>query len=144
MMAKAGVCGGCVFHWFQQNLLSLWVCDGGSMSPTLGDREVVATAPFVPVTWLIRPSRIRQGDIVILRHPRQPQTSICKRVLALPGDTVWRDDLELMVDEGKMWVEGDNKKMSIDSRDFGLVPIGLVQGIVVRKIRNPFTEWFGN
>merc|ERR1712126_394408 len=136
-LVKAGLCGGCVVHWFQQNMLSLWVCEGGSMSPTLRDQEVVATAPFIPVTWFIRPSRIRQGDIVILKNPLKPQTSICKRVLALPGDTVWREDMELVVDEGKMWVEGDNKEASIDSRDFGLVPMGLVQGIVVRKLRNP-------
>ena len=61
----------------------------------------------------------------------------------MPGDTVWRDDLELFVDEGKMWVEGDNKEVSVDSRDFGLVPMGLVEGIVVRKLRNPLTDWLG-
>jgi len=39
-----------------------------------------------------------------------------------------------------MWLEGDNKKASFDSRNFGPVAIGLVEGIVFCRIW-PFTTY---
>lgn len=35
---------------------------------------------------------------------------------------------------GYVWVEGDNKKGSYDSRHFGPVPYGLIKGRVVFKV----------
>ena len=37
---------------------------------------------------------------------------------------------------GHVWVEGDNKKRSYDSRHFGPVPYGLIKGRVLFKVSN--------
>ena len=53
-----------------------------------------------------------------------------KRVVGLPGDSVrtlgYRQK-RLLVPAGHCWIEGDNHANSIDSNNFGPVPLGLVQ-----------------
>lgn len=38
------------------------------------------------------------------------------------------------VPEGHVWIEGDNYKVSLDSRTHGPIPIGLIQGRVLGRI----------
>jgi len=151
LLGKAGVCG-CIGYTLQQNTAQLWICEGESMSPTLRDSDVVLASPYqtagncpaFPLSVLahlfMRPSSLKRGDIVVVRDPWDPKTALCKRVIALPGDTVWMDDEEEVVGKGKVWIEGDNSEDSVDSREYGTVPIGLVEGIVTRKMRNPFAR----
>ena len=58
-------------------------------------------------------------------------------VSALPGDTVDYKNEEKKIPEGHMWIEGDCKSQSLDSREYGPVPIGLMLGKVYWKI-----PWF--
>ena len=50
------------------------------------------------------------------------------------------DGLETVIPQGHMWLEGDNKPMSLDSRTFGPVAIGLFEGLVFCRIW-PFTTY---
>lgn len=50
--------------------------------------------------------KIKIGDVIIFHHPTPPFL-FCKRLKKIEGD--------------KIWVEGDNKKESIDSRKFGYI-----------------------
>ena len=77
------------------------------MRPTLepGDRLVV---------W--SPGKVRAGDLVAVRDPRNPARTVVKRVAAVGGEGVA--------------VVGDNPDASTDSRTFGPVPPGLVRGRV--------------
>lgn len=43
-----------------------------------------------------------------------------------------------IVPEGHVWLEGDNTSNSTDSRTFGAVPIGLVKGYLLARVR-PFS-----
>lgn len=133
------------FHLF---VVQISVVKGHSMEPSLhdGDRLVVdRTSPEV--------GELARGDVVILRYPRNPSVDFVKRVVGLPGDRValkngqlWVNgtmaedhwtciaDLdttqEVVVPEGCCFVLGDNRPVSCDSREFGLVPEGLLRGRV--------------
>ena len=58
---------------------------------------------------------------------------------ALPGDTVSYKKDTIAIPNGQVWLEGDNKKESLDSRHFGTVPIGLLQGVVMFSL-NPLKK----
>ena len=84
--------------------------EGASMMPALaaGDRLLV-----------VKPGRLRPGDIVALEDPTEPGRLLVKRVAA-----ILPDGIEVL---------GDNEAFSRDSRRFGLVqPSGLVGTAVYR------------
>lgn len=133
-----------VVHLF---VIQVSVVKGTSMEPCLhdGDRLVVDRVS----TNLADVSR---GDVVILRYPRNPEIDFVKRVVALPGDRVSMHDGALIVNgevaddygciadhqalpdtvvpPGQFFVLGDNRPVSCDSRDFGLVDETLLKGRV--------------
>jgi len=108
-----------------------WLLSGDSMEPCLGC--IVLASP-----WPYACGRLQRGDIVITRNPTCPQESVCKRIRGLPGDKIAvagtsdsLTDREDAVPNGYVWIEGDNKSSSVDSRDYGPIPMGLLQGKVV-------------
>jgi signal peptidase I len=121
-----------------------------SMSPTLvaGDQVVVDK---LSVHW--RPPS--EGELVVFRDPQRREL-VVKRVVAVSGQTVAIEDAELVVDGAvrhepqvdlsridstyfgpvsvppdAVFVLGDNRSESIDSRTYGAVPLGDVVGRVV-------------
>ena len=58
----------------------------------------------------------------------------------LPGSMVTHNGYEFEIPKGQMWLEGDNKSKSLDSRVFGPVSIGLFEGLVFCRI-SPFTTY---
>ena len=84
-------------------------------------------------------------DVIIFRFPRDPTRDFVKRVIGLPGDTVeirngqvlvndqWINEPYLtnrgsttrrltVVPENTFYVLGDNRRHSLDSREWGTVP----------------------
>ncbi|MEC3996948.1 nickel-type superoxide dismutase maturation protease [Actinacidiphila sp. DG2A-62] len=90
---------------------------GPSMAPTLlhGD-------------WLLiqrisnGSEQVREGDVVVLRHPLQQDLLIVKRAVERR--------------EGGWWVLGDNTFVENDSREFGTVP----DELVLAKARGRFRQ----
>ncbi|MDT0341638.1 nickel-type superoxide dismutase maturation protease [Streptomyces litchfieldiae] len=68
-------------------------------------------------------SRVRPGDVVVMRHPFQHDLLIVKRAVERRG--------------GGWWVVGDNPEVTNDSREFGVVPDGLVVARAVLRLRSP-------
>ena len=70
------------------------------------------------------------------QNPFKPGYTVIKRVLYTEGEKAkfysdnHRDEIEVEVPRGHIWVEGDNKDNSNDSRHFGPISLGLVEGIV--------------
>ncbi|HEY8415979.1 MAG TPA: signal peptidase I [Thermaerobacter sp.] len=126
-----------------------FVVRGHSMEPTVhhGERVLVLKAIY---RW--RPPR--PGDIVVFRPPGRPGSEYIKRVVAISGSTVrvargrvYRDGRllaepyvafedrselpEASVPPGAVFVLGDNRPGSDDSRLFGPVPLDRVDGRAV-------------
>ena len=139
--------GGALMILIHVFLIQVSVVRGNSMEPALhdGDRLVVDR-----VTHNL--GGVERGDVVVLRYPRNPDIDFVKRVVALPGDLVAmrggvlfvngtvsddygcipdRENLrEHRVPPGMFFVLGDNRPISCDSREFGLVPEDLLKGKV--------------
>jgi signal peptidase I len=130
----------------QTYLLDITMCVGPSMMPTfnaLGD--IVLCDKLSP-----RLRNLRRGDVVVCKSPTNAGQTVCKRIVGLPGDALdgmhrdhaWRD--QRTVPTAHVWLEGDNRRNSMDSRNYGPVPIALVQSRVVLKLW-PLSEagWVG-
>jgi signal peptidase I len=119
---------------------------GHSMEPNLHtDQRLVVEK----VTYRLRSPR--RGDVVVLRMPERGPELLIKRVIALPGETISISNGSVFVDgqrleepylaretkgnmvsltvpEGHVFVMGDNRGASNDSRVFGAVPLDQVVG----------------
>ena len=65
-------------------------------------------------------SPIKEGSIVLIKHPLEETTTLIKRVINF--------------EESGIRVEGDNQDNSVDSKNFGLISKYNVVGIAYRKI----------
>lgn len=123
--------------------------DGTSMSPTLSDHQLVLYTRLAD-----KPLR---GDIAAMVTPAGAR--YIKRIAAVPGDTVDIHDGHLYVngveenssyafgstepetisdypmtlEDGMYFLLGDNREGSADSRTFGPVAIGQIEGIILGK-----------
>lgn len=119
---------------FQQNFRTIQV-QGNSMAPTFDDgSHLLASSAY----WLVGP--IRKGDIVVVSDDNGG--AIIKRVYRMAGEKVdWLNvpedynmsDGEYVVPNQSLYVLGDNREVSEDSRRFGPVPYDRIIGKVVLK-----------
>jgi len=129
---------GVICHVALEYVAGIVICEGESMEPTLSTGDIILTDQITP-----RLGQLNRGDIVVARSPRKPREHICKRVIALSGDSIAINRLDgtlasmPIVPRGHIWVEGDNSSNSADSRDYGPIPVGLVKGRVMFKIWPP-------
>jgi signal peptidase I len=146
--AASGVVAGALL-WLRYRFVVIDVA-GDSMEPTYraGDQVLVRRSGA---------GGLRDGDVVVVEVPArsgrwsdppssQPvrrRTWMIKRVAARPGDPVpatAADSAGLTagapVPPGFLVVLGDNVEASFDSRTAGLVPVGHLLGVVVRRMRN--------
>jgi signal peptidase I len=129
-------------------IVELYMVEGPSMRPTLVNGERLVVNKFV-----YRLQQPGKGDVVVFRYPRDPSRDFIKRVIATAGDTIEIRDGRVSVNgqqlneayileksrgsyplstvpEGTIFVMGDNRNNSEDSRfaDVGFVPLHLLKG----------------
>ncbi|KAJ4980737.1 hypothetical protein NE237_031574 [Protea cynaroides] len=122
----------CILHVTNTYICSPCHVHGPSMLPTLNITGDVILAERISS----RLGKVAPGDIVLVRSPENPRKLVAKRVLGMEGDRVTflvdpkvSDRYEsVIVPKGHVWVQGDNIYASHDSRNFGPVPYGLIQG----------------
>lgn len=149
---------------------------GASMDPTFGSGDYIFTSK---VTYKMR--SFHRGDVIVFKSPHNPDIEYIKRIIGVPGDVVMVKDSEVYVNgrqlnepyisaktnlweggfskngegtkiaEGMLFVMGDNRPRSSDSREFGPVTEESVIGQVFYRyfppskagvIPNPFPSDF--
>jgi len=134
-------------------LAQLVSVQGDSMTPSLQGGQIILVNRLA---YRLQP--VRHGDIIVFRSPEAPQDTLVKRVIALPGENVAlkqgqlfinnarvaepyvaQSDADgfgpLQVQDGTLFVLGDHRGVSNDSRSWGLLPMVLVAG------RAEFSIW---
>ncbi len=143
---------------------------GASMEPGLHSGDYIFTSK---VTYKFR--SIQRGDIVVFHSPKNPDIEYIKRIIGLPGDrvliqdetvsvngiplsepyisartTTWengaiKEGEPLVVPKNELFVLGDNRPRSSDSREFGSIPISSLIGQVFYRYFPPGRMgWFYN
>ena len=145
---------------------------GASMEPSFQSGDYIFTSK---ITYKFR--SVQRGDVVVFYSPQNKDIEYIKRVICLPGDSckvennevyvnnhrltenyisaktnVWdggfsKDGVAFTVPDGYVFVMGDNRPRSSDSREFGPIPISSIVGQVFYRyfpanemgvIGNPF------
>jgi len=150
---------------------TFWI-PSGSMKPNLDINDrIMAYKFFYNIDW------VKRGDIIVFKYPLNPKKDFVKRTIGLPGDVVQiigkkvfinekrleepyvvhRDNREvgfprddygpIKVPPGSLFMMGDNRDSSDDSRFWGFVPEKNIVGEAfliywplwrIRIIRTPF------
>ena len=128
---------------------------GNSMYPTYHDKEYILTDK---ISYKFRlPQR---GDVIILKSPKNPDIDFIKRIVGLPADTIkivdgnvylnskllnesylkvdtpifpngfMQEAITVTVPDNMVFVMGDNRPGSSDSREFGFIPYENIIGRV--------------
>jgi len=125
------------FIWFifvNEFLFDFYLLEGESMIPTFkefGDVVIVEKLTTSKLFHKIfrKSGEFRKGEIVCLINPIENDVKICKRIIHLENEIVkFKNGNEILVPKNHVWVEGDNKDNSMDSRKFGPVSKHLIVG----------------
>lgn len=133
----------------QDKLFCVAVVRGHSMEQTFQDGDLL----FIRKGWLVKPTGIKRNDIVVVQL-QDSDMKVVKRVVGVAGDDIdIRDDSVYLNDtllveayaQGKtrryaftvvgkvpedcVYVLGDNREFSSDSREFGFVSVDNIFGV---------------
>ena len=140
-----------VLHTF---VTQVYAISGHFLVPTLFDGERVMVDKVSPAL-----TDISRGDLIIFSSPEDESKNLIKRVIGIAGDKIeligemvyinnkplregyarrtifpQKPGESTTVEEGFMFVLGDNRPQSRDSRDFGTVSIEHVRGKVLLRL----------
>jgi signal peptidase I len=140
------------------NFFSFYLVSGDSMAPTLKNNNYLIVRKPV-----LNNPKYKRGDVIVfnaaIKNSLQSNKDLVKRVIAVPGDTVkiennhvyvnnqimsenylkddqTKGDLEVIVEENRYFVLGDNREVSLDSREgaIGLIKDNEILGKVIVKM----------
>ncbi|XP_044477747.1 mitochondrial inner membrane protease subunit 2-like [Mangifera indica] len=117
---------------------------GASMAPTFNPRADSFVGSLSDDYVLVEKFclgnyKFSHGDVIVFRSPRNHKEKHVKRIIGLPGDWIGTHSSYdvVKVPDGHCWVEGDSPSSSMDSRTYGPIPLGLVQGRITHIVWPP-------
>lgn len=119
---------------------------GPSMEPSLSNNDLLFVNKFA-----YSKKAIQRGDVIVFHNPENPDEILVKRVAGIPGDRVEiiggylfvndvlvdepylgtldiLDTPETTIPDNMVFVLGDNRRFSSDSRDWGALSINSILG----------------
>ncbi len=140
---------------------------GASMEPTFhsGDRVILSKISYK----LHEPQR---GDVIAFQSPQNQDIEFFKRIIGVPGDKIeitngsvyvngqkmietytfsptniyqgefLKEGETVIISQRKLFVMGDNRQASFDSRAFGFIPISSIEGKAIYRYFPPQTAGF--
>lgn len=163
---------GSIFMVLYLYILQPHQVKGASMENTFYSGDYILTLKIA-----YKFEKPKRGDVIVFKSPKNPNIDYIKRIIGLPGDRImianqevyvngnllqenyiaaktilmdgWfmKEGQEVIVPEGYLFVMGDNRPRSSDSREFGFIPFSDVIGKVIFRylppqragwIKNPF------
>ncbi|HTY64729.1 MAG TPA: signal peptidase I [Acidobacteriota bacterium] len=126
MWLLGGIAWGAVRNYSTENYVEAYKIPTASMEPAVRQGDCVLADKTA-----YRRMPPKKGDIVIFVSPDDRSKKFIKRIEALPGETVVSaDGTAKEVPHGSVYVLGDNRDKSYDSRKFGFIPLRDVIGKV--------------
>ena len=131
---------------------------GASMEPTFDSGDYILTSKIS-----YKFGRPQKGDIVVFASLRNKDIDYIKRIIGVPGDRIvindnevflngvllnedyisaktslfdggfMKNNIEVTVPDGYLYVMGDNRRRASDSREFGFIPVTNVIGKVIYR-----------
>lgn len=106
-------------------VLSIFVFDvvkvkGNSMYPTLNNNDIVVVNKL---------AQIQNNDIIVLKNPIA-KGYIIKRVIKSSGNYIYYKNKKIILKNNEFFVMGDNRNQSTDSRNFGIINLDMIVGVV--------------
>ena len=130
------------------NFLATATVDGLSMYPTYNDQDLLL---------IFKTTDVDYGDVVTIWSDNLNEY-LCKRVIGMPGDNIKISDgrlylngnlymesyirekmteeynIDIVVEPDKVFVMGDNRNVSLDSRELGAIPKDNIVGVSVLNV----------
>ncbi|MBI63363.1 MAG: signal peptidase I [Chloroflexi bacterium] len=149
-----------LFIVFLSFIFSSFEVKGRSMEPTLisGDRVLVLNLNYINLPFTNKKLIIQmpKKNSLLVFHSDETNVDLVKRVIGLPNDeidiknntvyvngeiqsrgitlTTPKNNFPLIIDENCIFVLGDNRNFSNDSRYFGCVPLYQFKGEIALRI----------
>uniref|UniRef100_A0A1L8DUA1 Mitochondrial inner membrane protease subunit n=1 Tax=Nyssomyia neivai TaxID=330878 RepID=A0A1L8DUA1_9DIPT len=157
----------CIAHCTFTYVFDFVFCSGPSMEPTIYSGDILLTeklssrrnridrgdvitaiAPTHPSKIICKRVFAVSGDRIVAGVPGNSGDSISINVSAItangtPLTTTDKERIELtknrkiIIPRGHVWLEGDNKENSADSRYYGAIPQGLIKSRAVARVWPP-------
>lgn len=93
---------------------------GNSMYPTLNNNDIVVVNKL---------AQIQNNDIIVLKNPIA-KGYIIKRVIKSSGNYIYYKNKKIILKNNEFFVMGDNRNQSTDSRNFGIINLDMIVGVV--------------
>ena len=109
-----------IYYFIHKYLFEISFLEGESMCPTFNKNLTIAFIDKFSPIWF----RPKINQIVVIKDPLGITNELCKRIKKIK--TIEKEEL--------IWLEGDNKINSFDSRNFGWIKKDFIKGNVIFEI----------
>lgn len=126
--------GAILYYLTTKYIIDISILEGESMNPTFNNGDIVLVNKFI---YYLRKPKI--NEIVSVISPLD-SSLLCKRITGKEGNIKLFKMHFVKILKDFYWIEGDNKKNSLDSKNFGPINTKKIKGKVFMQLY-PKIKW---
>ena len=126
--------GAILYYLTTKYIIDISILEGESMNPTFNNGDIVLVNKFI---YYLRKPKI--NEIVSVISPLD-SSLLCKRITGKEGNIKLFKMHFVKLLKDFYWIEGDNKKNSLDSKNFGPINTKKIKGKVFMQLY-PKIKW---